>query len=68
MGAFDLPKLMVYVWFENGTSENVAFMDTLSAKEAKRFKETLEGVRGMKVVKVTLEDRRKRVYTTYEFV
>ena len=68
MGAFDLPKLMVYVWFENGTSENVAFMDTLSAKEAKRFKETLERVRGMKVVKVTLEDRRKRVYTTYEFV
>ena len=68
MGAFDLPKLMVYVWFENGTSENVAFMDTLSAKEAKRFKETLEGVRGMKVVKVTLEDRRKRIYTTYEFV
>lgn len=43
-------------------------MDTLSAKEAKRFKETLERVRGMKVVKVTLEDRRKRVYTTYEFV
>ena len=68
MGAFDLPKLMVYVWFENETSENVAFMDTLSAKEAKRFKETLERVRGMKVVKVTLEDRRKRVYTTYEFV
>ena len=68
MSAFDLPKLMVYVWFENGTSENVAFMDTLSAKEAKRFKETLERVRGMKVVKVTLEDRRKRVYTTYEFV
>ena len=68
MGAFDLPKLMVHVWFENGTSENVAFMDTLSAKEAKRFKETLEGVRGMKVVKVTLADRCKRVYTTYEFV
>lgn len=68
MGAFDLPKLMVYVWFENGTSENVAFMDTLSADRAKKFKETLERVRWMKVVKVTLEDRHKRVYRTYEFV
>ena len=68
MSAFDLPKLMVYVWFENGTSENVAFMDTLTTGEAFRFKETLERVRGMKVVKVTLADRRERVYTSYEFV
>ena len=68
MGAFSLPKLFVYVWYENGTKDCAARQDELLPSEAQRFKEQMEQYRRMRVVKVTLADVKDRVYTTYEFV
>ena len=67
MGAFDLPSLWVYVWYEDGTRENVANTDDLTAREAEEFRDRWQKARGKKVVRVTLESRSGQTYAKYKF-
>ncbi|MBQ7289052.1 MAG: hypothetical protein IJW78_04910 [Clostridia bacterium] len=52
-----LPRFFVYVYYEDGKSENVANSDTLTYEEALQYKDYWEKGRRKKVIRVTLEDR-----------
>ena len=67
MGLFDLPRLWAYVWYEDGTRESVANTDTLTRREAERFRDQLQKLRGKTVVRVTLEDRKGSQFEKYKF-
>ena len=62
-----LPSRWVFVWYEGGKMENVANQDTLSAEEAREFKEYWEKARGKKVVRVDLQDSKGRLLKSYTY-
>ena len=62
-----LPSKWVYVFFEGGKMENVANTDTLSAEEAREFKEEWEKARGMKVVRVDLMTSKGNLVKSYTY-
>lgn len=62
-----LPTMWVYVWYEDGTRENVANTDDLTSREAEDFRNRLEKVRGKKVVRVTLESSKGYVSKQFRF-
>ena len=51
---FNLPHRWVFVFYEDGTRENVANQDTLSAAEARALKFNWEKWRNKKVIAVML--------------
>lgn len=62
-----LPSRWVFVWYEGGKMENVANTDTLSAEEAREFKEYWEKARGKKVVRVDLQDSKGRLLKSFTY-
>lgn len=62
-----LPSRWVFVWYEGGKMENVANTDTLSAEEAREFKDYWEKARGKKVVRVDLQDSKGRLLKSYTY-
>jgi hypothetical protein len=66
MGVFDLPSLWVYIWFANGTSKNVANMDSLTPEEAESIRKMWDRP-DRKVVRMTLQTSRGKVYREYKF-
>lgn len=62
-----LPSRWVFVWYEGGKMENVANTDTLSAAEAREFKEYWEKARGKKVVRVDLQDSKGRLLKSFTY-
>ena len=62
-----LPTMWVYVWYEDGTRENVANTDDLTSREAQEYHDRLEKARGKKVVRVTLESSKGYVSKQYRF-
>ena len=62
-----LPTMWVYVWYEDGTRENVANTDDLTSREAQEYRDRWEKARGKKVVRVTLESSKGYVSKQYRF-
>lgn len=62
-----LPSRWVFVWYEGGKMENVANADTLSAEEAREFKEEWEKAKGKRVVRVDLQDSKGRLLKSYTY-
>lgn len=62
-----LPSRWVFVWYEGDKMENVANQDTLSAEEAREFKEYWEKARGKKVVRVDLQDSKGRLLKSFAY-
>lgn len=62
-----LPSRYVYVYYEDGNSENVAMTDTLDRTEAEEYKTYWETARRKKVVTVSLEDRGRMARKSYSF-
>ena len=62
-----LPTMWVYVWYEDGTRENVANTDDLTSREAQEYHDRWEKARGKKVVRVTLESSKGYVSKQYRF-
>jgi len=62
-----MPSRWVYVWYEGGKMENVANTDTLTADEAKEFKDYWEKARGKRVVRVDLQDNRGNLLKSYTY-
>ena len=62
-----LPSRWVFVWYEGGKMENVANTDTLSAEEAREFKDYWEKARGKKVIRVDLQDGKGRLLKSYTY-
>ena len=62
-----MPNRWVYVWYEGGKMENVANTDTLTADEAKEFKDYWEKARGKRVVRVDLQDNRGNLLKSYTY-
>ena len=62
-----LPTMRVYVWYEDGTRENVANTDDLTSREAQEYHDRWEKARGKKVVRVTLESSKGYVSKQYRF-
>ena len=62
-----LPAMWVYVWYEDGTRENVANTDDLTSREAQEYHDRWEKARGKKVVRVTLESSKGYVSKQYRF-
>lgn len=62
-----LPSRWVFVWYEDGKMENVANQDTLSAEEAREFKEYWEKARGKKIGRVDLQDSKGRLLKSYTY-
>lgn len=62
-----LPSRWVFVWYEGGKMENVANTDTLSAEEAREFKEEWEKARGKKVVRVDLQDSKGHLLKSFTY-
>ena len=62
-----LPDMWVYVWYEDGTRENVANTDHLNSWEAQEYHDRWEKARGKKVVRVTLESSKGYVSKQYRF-
>lgn len=62
-----LPSRWVFVWYEGGKMENVANTDTLSAEEAREFKEYWEKARGKKVIRVDLQDSKGRLLKSFTY-
>jgi len=65
MDGLQLPSLWVYVWYADGTRQNVANTDTLEPREAEEFAKRWGQKK--KVVRVTLEDTKGKVYKKYGF-
>lgn len=59
--------MWVYVWYEDGTRENVANTDDLTSREAQEYRDRWEKARGKKVVRVTLESSKGYVSKQYRF-
>lgn len=62
-----LPNKWVFVWYEDGKTENVANDDTLSAEEAQEFKDYWEKARNKKVVRIFLQDNRGNILKSYTY-
>jgi len=62
-----MPSRWVYVWYEGGKMENVASTDTLTADEAREFKDYWEKARGKKVIRVDLQDNRGNLLKSYTY-
>lgn len=62
-----MPSRWVFVWYEGGKTENVANTDTLTAEEAREFKDYWEKARGKKVIRVDLQDNRGNLIKTYTY-
>lgn len=62
-----MPSRWVYVWYEGGKMENVASTDTLTADEAREFKNYWEKARGKKVIRVDLQDNRGNLLKSYTY-
>lgn len=58
-GLLKLPSLWVYVYFEDGTVENVANSDTLSLAEAMEYKMRWE--KKGKISQITLETSDRKI-------
>lgn len=58
-GLLKLPSLWVYVYFEDGTVENVANSDTLSLAEAMEYK--LRWEKKGKISQITLETSDRKI-------
>ena len=67
MFTLDLPRYYVWVYYENGKTENVASTDTLSQAEAEEFKAYWEPIRGNKIVRVCLENSQGGIVKGYTF-
>lgn len=63
----NMPSRRVFVWYEGGKTENVANTDTLTAEEAREFKDYWEKARGKKVIRVDLQDNRGNLIKTYTY-
>lgn len=62
-----LPRRWVFVFYEDGKMENVANTDTLSAEEAREFKEYWEKARGKKVGRVDLQDSKGHLLKSFTY-
>lgn len=62
-----MPSRWVFVWYEGGKTENVANTDTLTAAEAREFKDYWEKARGKKVIRVDLQDNRGNLIKSYTY-
>lgn len=62
-----MPSRWVFVWYEGGKKENVANTDTLTADEAREFKDYWEKARGKKVIRVDLQDSRGNLLKSYTY-
>jgi len=66
MGWLDLPSLWVYVQFDNGSTMNVANMDSLNPEEAEQIRKMWTKP-SRKVVRVTLQTKRGKVFKEYTY-
>ena len=64
---FGLPERWVYVYYEDGKTENVANTDTLTRSEAERYKLYWEQARGKKVVRVDLLTNEGKTVFRHDF-
>lgn len=62
-----LPSLWVYVWYADGTCENVANTDTLTKAEADAYAERWEKAREKPVVRVSLGKNEKDIVKEYHY-
>ena len=63
----NLPTRYTYVYYEDGTRDNVAMEDTLTKAEAERYKAMWEKHRKKAVILVSLENGRGDCITRFVF-
>lgn len=62
-----LPSRWVFVNYEDGKKENVANTDTLSAEEARVYKDRWEKARGKNVVRVDFQDSKGNLIKSFSY-
>lgn len=62
-----LPSRWVFVYYEDGKTENVANTDTLSTDEARAYKERWEKARNKRVIRVELQDSKGNLLKSFSY-